>query len=37
MLIPKMLRAHIEWEPIVLKTEEVAMAVSRIVKDMQKL
>jgi hypothetical protein len=32
---PKMLRTHIEREPVVLKTEDVAVVASRIVKDMQ--
>ncbi len=36
VLNPKILRAHIEREPVVLKTEDVAVVASRIIKDMQK-
>ena len=37
VLNPKMLNAHIEREPVILKTEDVALVSSRIIKDMQKL
>jgi hypothetical protein len=37
VLEPKMLSSHIEREPVVVKTEEVALVAARIVKDTQKL
>jgi hypothetical protein len=37
VLNPKMLRAAIEREPVVLKTEDVALVSSRIISTMQKL
>ncbi len=37
VLNPKMLRAFIEREPIVLSAEDSALVASRIIKDMQKL
>ena len=37
VLHPKMLSSHIEREPIVLKTEDVAVVALRMIKDLQKL
>ena len=37
VLNPKMLRAYIEREPVGLKTEDVALVASRIIKDLQKV
>jgi hypothetical protein len=37
VLNPKVLRADIEREPVALKTEDVALVSSRIIKDLQKL
>ncbi len=37
VLNPKMLKAFIEREPVVLSAEDVALVASRIAKDMQKV